>query len=336
MRKSIEYLRIILLPFSWLYGLIIFIRNKLYDKGVFKSEKFTIPVICIGNITAGGTGKTPHTEYLIRLLSSKRKLAVLSRGYGRSSKGFYYVERDSPVSLVGDEPLQMKQKFPQVTIAVDADRCNGIRKLQADGAEIVLLDDAFQHRAVTPSHTIVLMDYNRLPHKDFYLPAGNLRDGIYSLKRADVLLITKAPQEMDEEEKALLTLRYGENKSLFFSHFAYTSLRPYLRGEKIMPKKGMHILLVTGIASPRPLQKYFEEKGCAVTMCRFPDHYKFSKKDLQTIAWRFKTIRAERKIIVTTEKDKVKLFTLLKTENNELLSSFYYQPITVVLDADIL
>lgn len=332
MKKSIEIMRIALLPLSWLYGLIIFVRNYCYDKGWFVSEKYRIPVLSVGNITVGGTGKTPHTEYLIRLLRDDYKIAVLSRGYGRKTKGFIEVVLELTATEVGDEPLQMKQKFPEITVAVDEDRRNGISLLQEQGIELVLLDDAFQHRAVIPRKSILLMDYGRLPHKDYYLPTGNLRDGLYSVKRADIVLVTKSPQNITEAERVEIQRKNKIKQPVFFTHLSYGDLSSYDDTVKIADLANYEILLVTGIANPKPLELYLKAKNANVSTLHFPDHYHFSFKDLSKIKDKWEKIQSDNKLILTTEKDKVKLQWLLNNSDSHLIEYFYYLPVTIAFE----
>lgn len=331
MPKPIDTLRPALFVFSWLYGFIVFIRNKFYDCGVFKSHEFQIPVICVGNITVGGTGKTPHVEYLVRRYKEQYNLAVLSRGYGRKTKGFRYVRLEDSAKTVGDEPLQMKQKYSDVTFAVDEKRARGIQKLQDDGYDLVILDDAFQHRAVKAFKSVVLMDYNRLPSKDYYLPSGNLREGRYALKRADSVLVTKCPQSLSDSDKKEIVDKNKITKPVFFTHFEYGKFYSFEEKKLEGLLKDNGALLVTGIANPKPLIKYVEACGAEVSTLSYPDHYDFKIKDLQKIGTQFDKLLGQRKIILTTEKDKVKLLPLLKSDK-KLLSHFYYIPIQVAFE----
>lgn len=333
MPKPIDTLRLLVFPLSWLYGLIVFVRNKLYDWQILKSQEFEIPVICVGNITVGGTGKTPHVEYLIRQYGQKYNLAVLSRGYGRKTKGFRYVNVADSAQLVGDEPLQMKQKFPELTFAVDEKRVRGIQRLQEKGCNLIVLDDALQHRAVTPQKAIVLLEYSRLPYKDSYLPSGNLREGRYALKRADCVLVTKCPDTLTEQEKQKIIQRNAIKTPCYFTHFAYGAIRSYQEEQLQSELENQTVLLLTGIANPKPLVQYLEEKVAKVHSLCYPDHYDFTEKDLQKIKQQFMQMKAQSKIILTTEKDKVKLLPLLASQP-ELSNWFYYIPIQVVFEKD--
>ncbi len=322
MQGFIKLLRKLLYPIAMLYGGVVFVRNKCYAWGIFASQSFTIPVVCVGNITVGGTGKTPHTEYFIRQFSNKYKIAVLSRGYGRKTKGFRFVEVTDSAENVGDEPLQMKQKFPEICVAVDERRARGIQKLQELGCDLVLLDDAFQHRSVSPSKSIVLMDYNRLPQHDCFLPTGNLRDGRSALQRADFVFVTKCPQKLTALEKQNIIRKNKLNCPCFFTHFEYGKTQSFAENKPFENFADLAILLVTGIANPKPLEAYLKSKNSTVKSLYYADHYDFKDNDLQ---------EASHKIIVTTEKDKVKLLPLLQNDA-ELLSQFYYLPIKVAFE----
>ncbi len=331
MQGFIKLLRKLLYPIAMLYGGVVFVRNKCYDWGIFASQTFTIPVVCVGNITVGGTGKTPHTEYFIRQFSDKYKIAVLSRGYGRKTKGFCFVEVADSAENVGDEPLQMKQKFPQICVAVDERRARGIQKLQELGCDLVLLDDAFQHRSVTPLKSIVLIDYNRLPQHDYFLPTGNLREGRSALQRADFVFITKCPQKLTELEKQNIIRKNKVDCPCFFTHFEYGKIQSLAENKTLDNFEGLEILLVTGIANPKPLEEYLQATNNIIKSLQYADHYDFKEKDLQEIKKQFAQIKASQKIIVTTEKDKVKLLPLLQNDA-ELLSQFYYLPIKVAFE----
>ncbi len=331
MSRFIAILRKLLFPISILYGIVVYVRNKCYDRGLFSSKSFEIPIICVGNITVGGTGKTPHTEYLIRQFQKQHKIAVLSRGYGRKTKGFRLVETTDSAENVGDEPLQMKQKFAEITVAVDEKRARGIVKLQELGCDLVILDDAFQHRSVKPLKSIVLMDYNRLPNNDFYLPSGNLRDGLSALQRADIICITKCSKSLSEQEKQQIIAQNKVQTPCFFTHFEYGSFRAFATDKIVEVCENLEVLLVTGIANPMPLQNYLESKGITVDSLQYADHYDFSEKDFQKIEMAFSRIESANKIILTTEKDKVKLYPLLQKQQH-LMQNFYYLPIQVAFE----
>ena len=291
-----------LMPLSWLYGLGVGIRNLMFDAGMLKSQTFNLPVICVGNITVGGTGKTPHTEYLIRLLAQQYQVAVLSRGYKRQSKGFVLAKTDTPMPAIGDEPYQMKQKFPHIHMAVDKDRCHGIRQLmQADvqpPTEVVILDDAFQHRYVKAGLNILLMDYHRLSYLDRLLPAGRLREPQRGCSRADIIIVTKCPRNITQTERLQIrqNLHLEKRQEVFFTTYRYPD---HLDG------LGDNPLLVTGIASPQQMTYDLQQMIPKFEVMSFPDHHNFTQQDIDHIR-----TRANGRTILTTEKDATRLHGL--------------------------
>lgn len=304
-----------LLPFSWLYGLGVRVRNLLFDAGVLKSRLFDTPTICVGNLTVGGTGKTPHVEYLIRLLSPTFKVAVLSRGYKRKTKGYVLADRQSTALDIGDEPCQMKTKFPSLTVAVCEDRCEGIRQIETDKrtrqTEVILLDDAYQHRYVKARLTILLMDYHRPIYTDHLLPAGLLREPWSERRRADIVIVTKCPPSLSETEKEHIgrCLRLETSQSLFFSTMEYHDLKPlYCGADKPLDRlcSDDHILLVTGIARPLPLVNMLKSHSPHVSCLNYPDHHHFTNKDISDINDAFASMPSP-KMVVTTEKDAARL-----------------------------
>lgn len=306
-----------LYPLSWLYGGGVWLRNKLFDWGIYKERCFDIPVISVGNITVGGTGKTPHTEYLIRLLQKNYKVAVLSRGYKRKSKGFVLAERDTPVQMIGDEPFQMKQKFPDIYMAVDRDRCHGIEQLRdariAPGTEVVILDDAFQHRYVKPGMNILLVDYHRLLCEDTLLPAGRMREPETGKRRAHIIIVTKCPADITPMDLRVLSKKMAvyPYQQLYFTTLKYGKLRPLFTGEAERSLESIgkdnHILLVTGIASPAKLIKDLSPYNIPIDSLAFSDHHAFTAKDMELIKKRFLKLPEGKRIIITTEKDAVRL-----------------------------
>ncbi len=261
--------KILLFPLSWLYGFGVYLRNKAYDLNLLKSKEFDVPVISIGNITVGGTGKTPHVEYMVKLLREKFVVATLSRGYKRKTSGFFYVEENSKASEVGDEPLQIKRKFPKQTVSVCEKRVEGVQKLLSDDGkqipDVVILDDAFQHRRITPGINILLIDYNRQIKEDSLLPVGRLREGASQMRRANVIVFTKCPDEVTPIMRRILQKDVGllPYQSLFFSTMVYDKLAPVFEGsfnEKSFYKdKSWTVLVVTGIASPKPVQDHIKQ-----------------------------------------------------------------------------
>lgn len=308
-----------LYPLSFLYGIGVYVRNKLFDWGIFSSQSYDIPVISVGNITVGGTGKTPHTEYLIRLLQGSFKVAVLSRGYKRKSRGFLLADTNTSAQMIGDEPYQMKQKYPSIYMAVDKDRRHGIEQLckeeVAQGTEVILLDDAFQHRYVQPGINILLVDFYRLICNDALLPAGRLREPEKGKSRANIVIVTKCPPHIKPMDYRVITKQMNlyPYQKLYFSTFKYGKLIPvfkeYGNSEKDLNELAgsEQVLLLTGIASPKQLIQDLEQYTAHLETMTFPDHHDFTKDDMKLIASRFNEIPGENKIIITTEKDASRL-----------------------------
>ncbi len=306
-----------LLPLSWFYGIGVGFRNLLFEMGVLKEHTYKTPVISVGNITVGGTGKTPHVEYLIRLLKDHVHVAVLSRGYKRKSSGFLLAQTDTPLSDIGDEPYQMKQKYPDITVAVDAKRTRGIEYLisgKETGLEIdaILLDDAYQHRYVKPGLNILLVDYHRLIIHDKLLPAGRLREPVKGKDRADIVIVTKCPTTLNPMEFRVLTKQMNlyPYQQLFFTTIKYEPLHPLFDGteqiEKLEELTGRHILLLTGIASPKQIYYDLKSHMPDIYPLRYSDHHNFKKKDIKKINEAFEALPSP-KLIITTEKDAVRL-----------------------------
>lgn len=323
-----------LLPFSWLYGLIVYFRYKMFDWGVFKRKEFDIPVICIGNITVGGTGKTPHTEYLVHLLQQKYRVGVLSRGYKRKSKGFILASSDSTSREIGDESLQIKLKYPDAIVAVDGNRRRGIRRmLELDSPpEVILLDDAFQHRYVKPSYTIVLSDFNRPVYEDKLLPAGRLRESVSHLRAANMIIITKCPQDLQPIDYRIIShdINAYPYQGLFFTYFHYKRLKSVFGNEELPLDflSGKHILLVTGIASPKMILDKLAEYTDKVETITYKDHYNFKTKDIKHITKQFENISSANKIILVTEKDATRLITR-NDISDEIKANIYSLPVEV-------
>ncbi|MBQ8361470.1 MAG: tetraacyldisaccharide 4'-kinase [Bacteroidaceae bacterium] len=311
-----------LYPIAALYGVGVNFRNLLFDWGILRERSFDVPVICIGNITVGGTGKTPHTEYLIKLLRKHFQVAVLSRGYKRKSRGFLFAGAETPMAQVGDEPYQIKQKFPDVHVAVDANRCRGIGRLcsreVSPEVEVVLLDDAYQHRYVKPGINLLLVDYHRLIKYDALLPAGRLREPESGKNRADIVIVTKCPRNLKPMDYRLLNSQMSlyPYQQLYFSTISYGALRP-LSAEGLCVDsdeiplaslaKDTKVLLLSGIASPTLLQEELEKYAGEVELLAFPDHHDFSAADIGTLRQRHASLGDGPKLIVTTEKDATRL-----------------------------
>lgn len=298
-------LRKILFPFAILYGFITSIRNFLFDQSIFKSYSFDIPIIAVGNLSVGGTGKTPQIEYLIRLLSPKYKVATLSRGYKRQSEGFVMADSSSNVTILGDEPFQFYKKFKGIQVAVDADRKNGIEQLllQPEKPEVILLDDAFQHRKVKAGFYILLTSYGDLYSDDFMLPTGNLRESRSGAKRANVVIVTKCPADLSIDEQANIKtkLKLDADQQLYFSYIDYDdSVYSENTSMKVSDIKTVDKLLLAGIAKPEPFLRYLQNKNDEKLV--YADHHHFVENDINDII-----NKSNNKIIITTEKDFVRL-----------------------------
>lgn len=317
--------------------MVVNTRNALFNLNILRAREFDVPVISVGNIAVGGTGKTPHTEHLIGLLSKQFDIAVLSRGYKRKSKGFLLVETDSYVRQSGDEPLQIKKKFPGVMVAVDENRVRGIEKIleiSEKRPDVIILDDAFQHRYVTPSINILLIDFTRMITEDDLLPLGRLREPASNRDRANIIIITKCPREIKPIDERIITkdLHIWPYQDLFFSRIKYGEMLPVFP-EKVKEKKlrldaDTGILLLTGIANPQPLRDKLLQITKSVVSAEYPDHYPFALKDMEKVAGQLKAMSAAQKIIVTTEKD---TFRILEVENlpETIAENLYYLPIEI-------
>jgi len=310
-------LRKFLFPFALLYGIAMLLRNYLYDIRVFKSSSFPFPVICVGNLSVGGTGKSPMIEYLLTLLVSNHKTATLSRGYGRESSGFLLLDGGETAEMAGDEPLQFKLKFKRAIVAVDEKRTRGISLLQSNcSPDVILLDDAFQHRKVEAGLNILLTTYNELYIDDFILPTGNLREPASGAKRAHIIVVTKCPKNMPVKKQSAIRkgLKLKDHQKLFFSYIEYSN-KVYSEKQKklISSISDEKITLVTGIANPQPLCDYLDQLHIDFEHLKFPDHHKFTKGDLNQIM--------EAPLVLTTEKDFMRLKGVISHPN------LYYIPI---------
>lgn len=306
--KSFRYL---LLPVSWIYGGIIWLRNFLFDKQVLRSSSFNFPVICVGNLAAGGTGKTPMTEYLIGLLKNDYKTATLSRGYKRKTTGFAIADKDTTALEIGDEPMQFHQKFPDVVVAVGEERIVAIPQLlhERPETEVIILDDAFQHRQVNAGLNIILTEYANLYTRDFILPAGDLRDVRSSSWRADIIIVTKCKADLSTAEKnsVIAEIKPSEKQSVYFTTLVYGKPYQLFSKEETELPRDCAVLLVCGIANPGPLKAQLTASVDTYDMIRYPDHHIFHSNDLNDIKQQFEKIRTAKKIVLTTEKDAVRL-----------------------------
>lgn len=333
--KKARLFRKLLFPFSYVYGSIMAARNLLFKFQILKSHSFNIPVISVGNISVGGTGKTPHIEFLIEMFCKDKKVAVLSRGYKRKTKGFRIVNEQDTGLEAGDEPVQIKQKFLSILVAVDEKRVHGIEQLLQleDPPEIVLLDDAFQHRWVKPGLQILLDNFNDQIHDDMVLPAGNLREFPGGKKRADVVIVSKC-DGITEFETKMVREQYKQThpKALFFSQFRYSNPKPVFDGclDNIEESKLnlANVLVVTGIANSEPFEEFVRSKCTSLETLRFSDHHEFTESDISKIIDRFASITSEKKYLITTEKDAVRLREHKQLEE-VLTNSCFYIPIKV-------
>ncbi|WP_417470611.1 tetraacyldisaccharide 4'-kinase [Leyella stercorea] len=338
MRTEGEFIKINewLLPLSWLYGLGVRLRNWMFNIGLKKSRSFDIPVISVGNITVGGSGKTPHVEYLINLLHEKFRVAVLSRGYKRKSSGYLLADKDTTMPEIGDEPFQMKSKYKDIYVAVDKNRCHGIDRLTTDEAtkdvDAILLDDAYQHRYVKPGINILLIDYHRLIIYDKLLPAGRMREPKEGTSRADIVIITKCPKDLKPMEFRVLkrALNLYPYQELYFTTLRYNALKALFSDEHLslnaLPKN-VNIMLLTGIASPEQMMVDLQTVSKRITPLTFGDHHLFTAEDVEQINSTFAAMHKP-KVIITTEKDATRLENL-DGLSEETKSNIYALPIRI-------
>jgi len=340
MNKKSAISKVLLFPFSVLYGVVVVVRNWLFNIGVLPSERFDTPIICVGNITVGGTGKTPFTEYLIRLLQSKYNVGILSRGYKRKSRGYVRASEDPSPLEIGDEPCQIKNKFPKAMVAVDVNRREGIRNMLEEKdskPDVIILDDAFQHRYVKPDVSILLIDYNRPVTEDYLLPLGQLREPVKAKNRAQIVIVTKCPHNIKPIELRIIikSLHLYPYQTLYFTTLAYDDPVPVFSkkvqlkvAQILLKEKDYTILALSGIASPLPFESHLQHYAKEIVPFRFPDHHYFSQKDFDKIEKKFNAISNPNKIIITTEKDAMRI------RNNPafpklLRNRIYYIPLSV-------
>lgn len=322
-------LRYILLPFALLYWIPVKIRNFLFDINLLKGYSPDIPTICIGNITVGGTGKTPHSEYLIEILQNKYQVGLLSRGYKRKTNGFKIVETTSTVNEVGDEPLQIKLKYPNAIVAVDEDRVTGSNELVFNypDLKVLLLDDAFQHRYIKPGLSILLTNFDELISRDFFIPAGRLRDSLSEKRRANIIVVTKCPKDLSGQEmeniRNELVLKPTQN--IYFTTVTYGDVKPIFSeyADLLTPSSSQKVFAVAGIANPKPFYGYLEKKFQIDGKNTYPDHHRFSEKEIRLIFERF----CENTLLVTTEKDAARIRCL--NLSNEIKQRLFYLSIKI-------
>lgn len=315
-----NFVRKILFPIVPIYFVVTWLRNLCYDIGVFKSKSYDFPIICVGNLSAGGTGKTPMIEYLIRLLKGNYKVATLSRGYKRNTKGFYIADENSSVLKIGDEPFQFHQKFKDIVVSVDGNRQNGIAQLRQlkDAPEVILLDDGFQHRKVKAGLNIALTTYDKLYVDDFVLPTGNLREPRSGAKRAQIIVVTKCPSNLNEIEKQKIISRIKpqSTQDVFFSSIKYSeTVYSSKISKSLLSLKQERFTVVTGIANPKPLLGYLKNSGFNFEHLNFKDHHIFTDNELKLLN--------NKSLILTTEKD----YTRLKDGIN--IDKLFYFPIEI-------
>ncbi len=329
-----SWFRILLLPFAMLYGLGVWFRNLLFDTGLLPSRQFSVPVISVGNLSAGGAGKTPHVEYLVRLLSEKYTIAVLSRGYKRKTKSYVLAGPDSTARDIGDEPLQIYKKFPGIYVAVHEKRRAGINILlkQHPDINLIILDDAFQHRYVKPGLNLLLTGYYNPFFKNFLLPVGNLREAKCSAKRADALIVTKTPHvfsPLDRRYFLRKLLRY-QLKKTFFSGLEYQPMIPLTNDTpKTPPGKIKTVFLLTGIAWSESLEEHLKDRCQELIVHKYPDHHQFTAKNLKKLRNHYHKTISHCKVVITTEKDAMRLQDPILQEHFSGVP-VYCLPITVV------
>ncbi|MEQ8909166.1 MAG: tetraacyldisaccharide 4'-kinase [Vicingaceae bacterium] len=310
------FIRILLLPASLIYWLVTKLRNFAYDTGIFSSRSYNFPLICVGNLSVGGTGKTPHTEFIIKHLKEDCQIATLSRGYGRKTKGFILADSSDSAESIGDEPFQLFKKFEDIMVAVDEKRRRGIQKLRSlpSPPGVIVLDDAYQHRSVKAGLSILLTDYSKLYINDYILPSGRLRESRSAAKRADVIVVTKSPAVLSplEIRRITSTLNPQPYQKVFFSYLSYRKLKPLNNAAVELNLKKKHlsnwgVILTTAIANPEPLFLYLKRYAKEVEKLSFKDHHFFTEKDYEKIVKRKEGLLSPKKLVITTEKDAVKL-----------------------------
>jgi len=328
-----------LFPLAIIYGLVVSIRNLLFDQGLISTTSFKIPVISVGNLAVGGTGKTPHTEFIIRILQNEFKVAMLSRGYKRNSKGFLLADKSSTSRLIGDEPTQIHKKFPDIAVAVDEKRVHGVKKLMEliPDLQLVVLDDAFQHRYIDAGLSILLTDYSNIYTRDFMMPAGRLREWKSGSKRADIIVVTKCPADIQPIEMRIIETELSpeNNQLLFFSTLVYDEFIPVFPDsatdvwtDKKLKEKKPDTLLVSGIVNPGPIVNQLMNYSNTIRTQFFEDHYAFQAKDYNSINYQFEMLNSEEKLLVLTEKDAARVVSDINFPEN-LKSYTYALPIRV-------
>ena len=326
-------MRYLLFPFSLIYESITSIRNLMFDYGIFKSQSHNIPIICIGNLSIGGSGKTPHTQYIINLIKRNYKVAILSRGYGRNGSSLQYVEINSSPNQVGDEPLLIKQTHPDCLVVVEEKRNKGVKQILKDfpKTEVILLDDGFQHRWIKAGFNILITPYFSPYYQDYLMPVGNLRESKKGSERAQVIIISKTPEQSNATEKKgmLSKLNLFAGQTAYFSHIKYSKWKCINTNNELQDDKVYSITLVTGIANAQPLVSHLQKAGHSIRHLEYPDHYKYTTKDIDNILARYNADKSTKKLILTTEKDATKLREFKKEFGTK---NVYFAPIEVILE----
>ena len=323
-------MRFLLFSLAFIYGSITAIRNLLFDYGIFKSQSHNIPIICIGNLSVGGTGKTPHTQYIINLLKTDYKVAILSRGYGRKTSSLKYVEINNMVQEVGDEPLQLKQNNPDCLVVVEKNRNKGVKQILNDFPEtdVILLDDGYQHRWIKAGFNILITPYSSPYYNDYLMPVGNLRESKKGAERANAIVFSKTPENINPTLKKgmLKKLNLYAHQKAYFSHINYRTWRCISTNKEFPADEKYSITLVSGIANPTPLLDYLQKSGHKVKHLKFADHHNYTSNDIANILEKYNKDSSTKKLILTTEKDATKLRTF---EDSFGTANMYYIPIEI-------
>ena len=329
-----NFLRLILYPISLLYGLVISVRNFLYEAKILKSKAYNIPIISVGNLAVGGTGKTPHVEYILNLLKNDYTTAMLSRGYKRKTRGFRLANESDSSKTIGDEPYQIKNKFPNVKVAVDGNRQRGIETLmEKENINAIILDDAFQHRKVTPGLNILLTDFNHPFTKDHFLPVGRLREHPHEHRRAHIIIVTKCPKDIKPIDKRLIDkeIKIYPFQYLFFTSLGYGELTNIFDPDIKLDQSEVRnktILGISGIANNKHFKKKLQELSQDVKTIHYLDHHDYTNRDVQKIQSGFQQIESDEKIIITTEKDAVKLKNIASWDDS-VKKNVFFLPVKV-------
>ncbi len=330
-----KILRFILFPFALIYGGITVLRNGFYRAKIFKSSKFSLPIINVGNLSTGGTGKTPHTEYLIRLLKEKQPLFTLSRGFGRKERGFIIADENSTATQIGDEPLQYYKKFgKEIGVAVEANRVMGVMEICRNHPEtdLILLDDAFQHRAIHAGLNILITEHANPYYKDFMLPVGNLRELRRGKNRADIIVVSKCPNFDEVNKKEIIAkIKPNKNQHVFFSRIKYGVIYAMNDAPALQQINNRNIILVTGIAKANPLLDHLQKNNSILHHFKFNDHYNFKLTDITEIHNLFDKFAGENPMIITTEKDAMRLLSKQFSDSIQKYP-WFYQSIEIEID----